>query len=192
MSQPPPPPPAPIIRPSLMTKKRPHQSSLMQQHQQQKQQEKILLSAETDEVAGEEIRVKPEPKDVEKAQLPSAREITTSKHHQPAPRTALDILDEAITNTAAAAANSRANTPRATPHNTMLAAAAAAPTVLSASERATQRTSIDEKKLYADYYSQSMHWVALARIAQNYIATAVNAETAVDLARAEETQFAKQ
>ena len=101
--------------------------------------------------------------------------------------TAMEKLDQAI-------ANQRLATPVSTPlrnATTVAGVQQQQQPLLSAAERATQRASIDEKKLYSDYYSQVIKWIALARIAQNFIATAVTAETAVDLARAEETDATK-
>lgn len=57
---------------------------------------------------------------------------------------------------------------------------------LSAAERATMRASQDEKRFFNESYQQAQKWIALARLGQNYIATAVTAATAVDMARAEE------
>lgn len=163
------------IKPSGLAKKRIHYSIQVQPKNQQDAGERVALPTQPDEVHSQPIKSELVDTSVEK-HAPSLKPAL--EQQSPTRITALDILDEAIS------ASSRLNTPRATPHN---ATSQVPAKILSAAERATQRTLIDEKQLYQDYYSQSMHWVALAKIAQNYIATAVNAETAVDLARSDET-----
>ena len=124
----------------------------------------------------------PKPSDAVVSNDNSVRAMT------PARTTTLDMLDQAL-----AQSHQRQSTPQSTPRsNGMTQSASTATTVLSASERAEQRSAIDERKYYGDCYSQTQKWLALAHIAKNFIATAVNAETAVDLARSDETRSATQ
>ena len=118
----------------------------------------------------EQVVIKKEPIDTDKTLPPPPPQSLPLNDKQP---TAMEILDRTIVNQRP----STVGTP-------------APPSSVSAADRATQRATIDEKKLFSDYYSQVTTWIALARIAQNYIATAVNAETAVDLARADEPDAA--
>jgi len=106
----------------------------------------------------------------------------------PARVSTIDLLDQAMVQSQhqRPATPSMPVTPRTSGAASQTSAATA--TTMSAADRATQRSSIDERKFYADYYSQVQKWLALAHIARNFIATAVNAETAVDLARSDETK----
>jgi hypothetical protein len=54
---------------------------------------------------------------------------------------------------------------------------------LTTTDRAALRGSASEKKFYQDIYAQSMKWLQLAKTAQNFVATSVTAETAVEMAR---------
>ena len=125
----------------------------------------------------------PKPSDAGVSNDNSVRAMT------PVRATTLDMLDQAMTQS-----HQRQSTPQSTPRSNGMtqSASTTTTTVLSASERAEQRSAIDERKYYGDCYSQTQKWLALAHIAKNFIATAVNAETAVDLARSDETRSATQ
>lgn len=95
-----------------------------------------------------------------------------------------DILEKSLATIANAGSRSVPQTPVAGFENTGGKTSAAT----QPSARAIARTQANEQNFFADKYEEGLMWIALTKLAENFIATTMTAETAVDFSRAVKPQ----